>query len=147
MSYIVVKPLARGVVIIMDESCQYLVDHRTTDCTTLGGMVNLREWLPHGRFNLIEPSFKGPSSWSCSLYSTFHNQPLNIVSLEIWPKYLKIRWRMIVERRISISSSLRMDTFVLLAVNGTLNIRRQHHISKASILLRSFAFIVHDSAP
>ena len=44
-------------------------------------------------------------------------------------------------------SSFRMDWLDLLAVQGTLKSRLQHHSSKASILLHSAFFIVHFSHP
>ena len=43
--------------------------------------------------------------------------------------------------------SVRMDSFDLLAVKGTLKSLLQHHISKASILQRSALFIVQLSHP
>lgn len=51
----------------------------------------------------------------------------------ICPKYRKIRLRHVVDSQSVIPSSFRIEMLVLLAVHGMRSIRRQHHISKASI--------------
>ena len=65
---------------------------------------------------------------------------------------LHIRWPKNFSFSISLSNEhpgliFRMDWLDLLAVQGTLKSRLQHHSSKASILLRSAFFIVQLSHP
>ncbi|CAH2218498.1 jg25775 [Pararge aegeria aegeria] len=67
--------------------------------------------------------------------------------LVMCPKNLKIRI-CIVDDNLSLTfSSSRIDTLVRKAVQGIRNSRRQHHISSASILRRSFKATVDVSAP
>ncbi|CAH2229175.1 jg21607 [Pararge aegeria aegeria] len=66
--------------------------------------------------------------------------------LVMCPKNLRIR--ICTDDNLSLTfSSSRIDTLVRKAVQGIRNSRRQHHISSASILRRSFKRTVHVSAP
>ena len=62
-----------------------------------------------------------------------------------WPKY----WSFSISPSNEYSGliSFRIDSFVLLAVQGTLSSLLQHHSSKASILWHSAFFIVQLSHP
>lgn len=63
------------------------------------------------------------------------------------PKKLITRSRQIEESLFRMSSCLRMDSFVRMAVHGIRSILRHTHISKASIFLISRLFMHHVSAP
>ena len=58
-----------------------------------------------------------------------------------WPKYWSFSFSIIPSTEIPGLISFRMDWLDLLAVEGTLNSRLQHHSSKASIL-RCSAFLI-----
>ena len=62
-----------------------------------------------------------------------------------WPKYWSFSFSISPSNEYSGLISLRMDWLDLLAVQGTLKSRLQHHSSKASILWRSAFFTVHTS--
>ena len=64
-----------------------------------------------------------------------------------WPKYLSFRFSISLSNEYSGLISFRIDCFNLLAIQGTLQIRLQHHSSKASILWSSAFFIVQLSHP
>jgi len=64
-----------------------------------------------------------------------------------WPKYWSFSFSISPSNEHSGLISFRMDWFDLLAVQGTLKSLLQHHISKASILLRLAFFIVQLSHP
>ena len=64
-----------------------------------------------------------------------------------WPKYWSFSFNISPSNEYSGLISFRMDWFDLLAVQGTLKSRLQHHSSKASILWRSAFFIVQFSHP
>ena len=59
-----------------------------------------------------------------------------------WPKYWSFSFNISPSKEYSGLTSLRMDWFDLLAVQGALKSLLQHHSSKASILWRSAFFIV-----
>ena len=59
-----------------------------------------------------------------------------------WPKYWSFSFNISPYSEYSGLISFRMDWLDLLAVQGTLKSRLQHHTSKASILWRSAFFIV-----
>ena len=64
-----------------------------------------------------------------------------------WPKYWSFSFSIIPSKEIPGLISFRMDWLDLLAVQGTLKSRLQHHISKASILQHSAFFTVQLSHP
>ena len=64
-----------------------------------------------------------------------------------WPKYCSFSLDIIPSKEISGLIFFRMDWLDLLAVQGTLKILLQHHISKASILQCSAFFTVQLSHP
>ena len=64
-----------------------------------------------------------------------------------WPKYWSFSFNISPSNEHSGLISFRMDWLDLLAVQGTLKSRLQHHSSKASILLCSAFFIVQLSHP
>ena len=64
-----------------------------------------------------------------------------------WPKYWSFSFSIICSKEHPGLISFRMDWLDLLAVQGTLKSLLQHHISKASILLRSAFFTVQLSHP
>ena len=64
-----------------------------------------------------------------------------------WPKYWSFSFSIIPSKEIPGLISFRMDWLDLLAVQGTLKSRLQHHSSKASILRHSAFFIVYTYWP
>ena len=64
-----------------------------------------------------------------------------------WPKHWSFNFNISPTSEHPGLISFRMDWLDLLAVQGTLKSRLQHHSSKASILLRSAFFIVQCSHP
>ena len=64
-----------------------------------------------------------------------------------WPVYWSFSFSISPSNEYSGLISFRMDWLCLLAVQGTLKSRLQHHSSKASILRRSAFFIVQLSHP
>ena len=64
-----------------------------------------------------------------------------------WPKYWSFSFNTSLSNEHSGLISFRMDWLDLLAVQGTLKSRLQHHSSKASILQHSTFFIVQLSHP
>ena len=64
-----------------------------------------------------------------------------------WPKYWSFSFSISPSNEYSGLISFRMDWLDLLAVQGTLKSRLQHHSSKASILQHSALFIVQLSHP
>ena len=64
-----------------------------------------------------------------------------------WPKYWSFSFSIIPSKEHPGLISFRMDWLDLLAVQGTLKTRLQHHSSKASILRRSAFFRVQLSHP
>ena len=64
-----------------------------------------------------------------------------------WPEYWNFSFSIHPSSECSGLTSLRIDQLDLLAVQGTLKNRLQHHSSKASILQHSAFFIVHLSHP
>ena len=64
-----------------------------------------------------------------------------------WPKYQSFSFSITPPKEYSGLISFRMDSFDLLAVQGTLKSLLQHHSSKASILWCSAFFMVRLSHP
>ena len=64
-----------------------------------------------------------------------------------WPKYWSFSFSISPSNEYSGLISFRIDSFDLLAVQGTLKSLLQHHSSKASILRRPAFFIVQLSHP
>ena len=64
-----------------------------------------------------------------------------------WPKYWSFSFNISPSNEHSELISFRMDWLDLLAIQGTLKSLRQHHSSKASILLCSAFFVVQLSHP
>ena len=64
-----------------------------------------------------------------------------------WPKYWSFSFNISPSNEYSGLISFKMDSFDLLAVQGTLKSLLQHHSSKASILQHSAFFIVQLSHP
>ena len=82
-----------------------------------------------------------PSPFASSLSSikVFSNES----ALHRWPKYLSFSFSISPSNKYSGLISIRIDWFVLLAVQGTLQSLLQHHNLKASILQCSAFFMVH----
>ena len=74
----------------------------------------------------------------------FSNEPVLHIR---WPKYWSFSFSISLSNEYSGLISFRIDSFDLLAVQGTLKSLLQHHNSKASILRRSAFFIVQHSHP
>ena len=64
-----------------------------------------------------------------------------------WPKYWSISFSISPSNEYSGLTSLRIDWFDFLAVQGTLKSLLQHHSSKASVLQRSAFFMIQLSHP
>ena len=62
-----------------------------------------------------------------------------------WPKYWNFSFNISPSNEYPGLISFRMDWLDLLAVQGTLKSLLQHHISKASILLRNFLIVICSS--
>ena len=64
-----------------------------------------------------------------------------------WPKYWSFSFNISPSNKYSVLISFRIDSFDLLAVQGTLRSLLQHHNSKASILWCSAFFMIQFSPP
>ena len=93
---------------------------------------------PHPLSSPSPPAPVPPSIRVFSNESTLHMR---------WPKYWSFSFSIIPSKEISGLISFRMDWLDLLAVQGTLKRRLQHHSSKASILRCSAFFTVQLSHP
>ena len=129
------------------ELCLALCD--SMDCNTSGLLVQLLEFTQthvHWVSDTIQPSHPlsspSPCTFNLSQPSIF---PIRVFSNE---SFLRIRWSNYWSFSFSISPSneysglisFRMDWLDLLAVQGTLKRRLQHHSSEASILWHSTFF-------
>ena len=98
-------------------------------------------WLCHPTISSSVVPF---SSCPQSFPASFSNES----ALRIrWPKYWSFSFSISPSNKYSGLISFRMGWLDLLAVQGTLKSLLQHHSSKASILQRSFFFIVQLSHP
>ncbi|CAH2244253.1 jg20197 [Pararge aegeria aegeria] len=75
------------------------------------------------------------------------SRSMECLFLVMCPKNLRIRICTVDDNLSLTFNSSRIDTLGRKAVQGIRNSRRQHHISSASILRRSFKRTVHVSAP
>ena len=98
--------------------------------------------MPSSHIILCHPLLLSPSiSPSIRVFS--YESALHIR----WPKYWSFSFSISPSNEHPELSSFRIDWLDLLAVQGTLKIFIQHHISKASIFQCSALFIVHLSHP
>ena len=96
--------------------------------------------MPSNHLILCRPLLLPPSiSPSIRVFSS------ELALLNRWPKYWSFSIR--TSKEYSGLISFRIDWFYLLAVQGTLKSRLQHHSSKASILRHSAFFMVQVSHP
>ena len=111
-------------------------------------LLQLAQTQVHGVRDTIQPSHPLSSSSppAFSLYSIRVFSSGSVLLIR-WPKYWSFSFSISPSNEYSGLISLRIDWFVLLAVQGTLKILPQYHSSKASILQRSAFFIVQLSYP
>ena len=76
-------------------------------------------------------SFSSPSAFKLSKHQGLYNESALCIR---WPKYWSFSFSISLSNEYSGWISFRIDWFDLLAVQGTLKSRLQHHSSKASIL-------------
>ena len=133
------------------QSCPTLCNPR--DCSTPGlpvhhQLAELAETHVHWVGDATQPSY--PLSSPSPPPSIFPSIRIfsNESALHIrWPKYWSFSFNISPFNEHPGLISFRMDWLDLLAVQGTLKSLLQHHISKASILLRSAFFTVQLSHP
>ena len=111
-------------------------------------LLQLAQTQVHGVRDTIQPSHPLSSSSppTFSLYSirVFSSESVLLIRC---PKYWSFSISISHSNEYSGLISLRIDSFDLLAVQGTLKSLLQHHSSKASILQHSAFFIVQLSHP
>ena len=104
--------------------------------------MSIESVMPSNHLTLCGPLFLQPSIFPN--IRVFSNES----ALRIrWPKYWSFSFSISPSKEHSWLISFRMDWLDLLAVQGTLKSRLQHHGSKASILMHSAFFIVQLSHP
>ena len=112
-----------------------------TNCQSLFKLMSTKSVMPSNHLILCH-FFLLPSSFPS----------IRIFSKELalcirWPKYWSFSFSISPSNEYSGFISFRIDWFDLLAVQGTLKSRLQHHSSKASILQHSAFFIDQLSYP
>ena len=98
--------------------------------------------MPSNHLILCRPLLLLPSIFPS--FRVFSNESALLIR---WPKYWSFSFSISPSNEYSGLISFRIDSFDLLAVQGTLKSLLQHHSSKASILWRSAFFIVQLSHP
>ena len=108
-----------------------------TNSQNLTKLMSIESVMPSNHLILCHPLLLLPSVFpSIRVFS-------NDSTLHIrWPKYWSLSFNISPSNEHPGLSSFRMDWLDLLAPQGTLKSRLQHHSSKASILRRSAFFIV-----
>ena len=127
---------------VSDSLWSHGLQHNRPPCLSPipGGYLNscpLSQWCHPTISSSVVPFSPRPSIFpSIRLFS-------NESALRIrWPKYWSFSFNISPSNEYLGLNSFRMDWLDLLAVQGTLKSRLQHHTSKASILWRSAFFIV-----
>ena len=115
-------------------------------CDSSQGRTRLSDWTQthvHWVSDAIQPSHPllspSPPAPNPSQHQSFSNESTLLMR---WPKYWTFSLSIIPSKEHPGLISFRMDWLDLLAVQGTLKSRLQHHSSKASILWRSAFFTV-----
>ena len=109
-----------------------------TNSWSLFKLISIELVMPSSHLILCCPLLLLPSIFpSIRVFSKQSVLPIR------WPKYWSFSFNISPSNEYSGLISFRIDCFNLLAIQGTLQIRLQHHSSKASILWHSAFFIVH----
>ena len=107
-------------------------------------LMSIESVMPSNHLILSPPLLFLPSFFpSIRVFPSINESVLHIK----WPKYWTFSFNISLSNEYSGLISFKMDWLDLLAVQGTLKSRLQHHSSKASILRRSAFFIVQLSRP
>ena len=113
-----------------------------TNSWSLLKLMSIELVMPSNHLILCRPPLLPPSIFpSIRVFSSE-----SVVCIR-WPKYWSFNFSISPSNEYSELISFRMDWFDLLAVQGTLKSRLQHHNSKASILQHSAFFMVQLSHP
>ena len=102
-------------------------------------LMSIKSVMPSNHLILYRPLLFLPSIFPS--IRVFSNESVLHIR---WPKYWHFSFSISPSNEYSGLISFRIDRLDLLAVQGTLKRLLQHHTSKASILLHSAFFIVHD---
>ena len=113
-----------------------------TNSQSLLKLMCIESVMPSNHLVLSTPLLL-PSSISPSI-TVFSNESVLLI---MWPKYWSFSFSLCPSNEYSGLTSLRMNWFDLLAVQGTLKSLLQHHSSKPSILQHSALFIPQLSHP
>ena len=108
-----------------------------TNSQSLLKVVNIMLVMPSNYLILCCPLLLPPSIFLS--IRVFSNE--SVVCIR-WPKYCNFGFSISLSNEYSGLISFNIDWLDLLAVQGTLKSRLQHHISKASILQRSAFYMV-----
>ena len=119
------------------------MEHNTPGLSVHHQLLELAQSHLYQISDAIQPSHPlsspSPPAFNLSSIRVFSNES----ALRIrWPKYWSFRFNISPANEHSGLISFRIDWSDLLAVQGTLKSRLQHHSSKASILWHSAFFIV-----
>ena len=113
-----------------------------TSSRSLLKLMSIESMMPSNHLTLCHPLLLLPSIFPS--IRVFSNESVLCIR---WPKYWSFRFSINPSNEYSGLISFRMDWLNLLAVQGTLKSRLQHHSSKASILQHSAFSIVQLSHP
>ena len=113
-----------------------------TNSQSLLKLMSIESVLPSNHLILCHPFLLLPSIFPS--IRVFSNESVLCIR---WPKYWGFSFSISPSNEYSGLSSFRIDSFDLLAVQGTLKSLLQHHSSKASILQCSAFFTVQLSHP
>ena len=123
------------------------------DCSTPGFLVHYQlPELAQTHIHLVSDAIQPSHPLSPLLLLSSNFPSIRVFSNESvlyirWPKYWSFSFSISPSNEYSELSFLRIDWFVLLAVQGTLKSLLQHHSSQASILWCSAYFMVQLSQP
>ena len=113
-----------------------------TNSWSLLKLMSIELVMPSNHLILCRPLLLPPSIFPS--IRVFSNESVLCIR---WPKYWSFSFSISPSNEYSELISFRMDWLDLLAVQGTLKSRLQHHNSKASILQHSAFFMVQLSHP
>ena len=113
-----------------------------TNAQGLFKLMSIESVMPSNHLILCHPLLLPPSIFPS--IRVFSNESVLCIR---WPKYQSFSFSISPSNEYSGLISFRIDWFDLLAVQGTLKSRLQHHNSKASILQHSAFFVVPLSHP
>ena len=113
-----------------------------TNSQSLLKLMSIKSVMPSNHLIICHPLFLLPSILPS--IRVFDNESALRVR---WSKYWSFRFSISPSNEYSGLISFRIDWFDLLAIQGTLKSRLQHHSSKASILQCSAFFMVQLSHP